>query len=123
MPPTWYWHPVLWASGDPVANPYSTKGENVSFHLLHKKCGSRVRNQHYCPVCTLVVEREDLVRGFQHPKHQHVPVTEEELEALRPKPTGLSIWKEFIPLASVTGAAHEGHDCRDQEEKECVVNA
>lgn len=41
----------------------ATKSENVSFHLLHNKCGSRIRNQHYCPVYNVVVEREDLVRG------------------------------------------------------------
>ena len=28
----------------PVPDSYP-KSENVSFHLLHKKCGSRVRNQ------------------------------------------------------------------------------
>jgi DNA end-binding protein Ku len=48
----------------------ATKSETVSFHLLHKKCGSRIRNQHLCPVCSVVIERDDLVRGFQHAKDQ-----------------------------------------------------
>ena len=66
----------------PVRIHTATKSENVSFHLLHKRCGSRVRNQHYCPVCNMVVEREDLVRGFQHAKDQYLPITEDELESL-----------------------------------------
>ena len=66
----------------PVRIHTATHSENVSFHLLHDKCGSRVRNQHYCPVCNIVVERADLVRGFQHAKDQYVPITEEELESL-----------------------------------------
>jgi DNA end-binding protein Ku len=79
----------------------ATKNENVSFHLLHNKCGSRVRNQHYCPVCNVVVERADLVRGFQHAKDQYVPITEEELESLEAEANRSIDLKEFIPLASV----------------------
>jgi DNA end-binding protein Ku len=85
----------------PVRIHTATKSENVSFHLLHKKCGSRVRNQYFCPVCNVVVEREDLVRGFQHAKDQYVPITEEELESLEAEANRSIDLKEFIPLASV----------------------
>src|SRR5215204_5837582 len=85
----------------PVRIHTATKSENVSFHLLHNKCGSRVRNQYYCPVCNVVVERADLVRGFQHAKDQYVPITEEELESLEAQANKSIDLKEFIPLASV----------------------
>jgi DNA end-binding protein Ku len=68
---------------------------------LHEKCGSRVRNQHYCPICNIVVERSDLVRGFQHAKEQYVPITEEELESLEAEANKSIDLKEFLPLASV----------------------
>jgi DNA end-binding protein Ku len=85
----------------PVRIHTATKSENVSFHLLHSKCGSRVRNQHFCPVCNIVAERADLIRGFQHAKDQYVPVTEEELESLEAEANRSIDLKEFIPLASV----------------------
>jgi DNA end-binding protein Ku len=85
----------------PVRIHTATKSENVSFHLLHNKCGSRVRNQHYCPVCNVVVDFGDLVRGFQHAKGQYVPVTQEELESLEAEANRSIDLKEFIPLASV----------------------
>ena len=85
----------------PVRIHSATKSENVSFHLLHKNCGSRIRNQHYCRICSVVVERGDLVRGFQHAKDQYVPVTEEELENLEAEANRSINLKEFIPLASV----------------------
>ena len=85
----------------PVRIHTATKSENVSFHLLHNKCGSRVRNQHYCPVCNVVVERADLVRGLQHAKDQYVPITEEELDSLEAEANNSIDLKEFIPLASV----------------------
>src|SRR5918994_1878668 len=85
----------------PVRIHTATKNENVSFHLLHKKCVSRVRNQYHCPVCNLVVEREDLVRGFQHAKDQYVQITEEELDSLEAEANNNIDLKEFVPLASV----------------------
>jgi DNA end-binding protein Ku len=85
----------------PVRIHTAIKSENVSFHLLHNKCGSRIRNQHYCAACCLVVERDDLVRGFQHAKDQYVPITEEELESLEAEANSSIDLKEFIPLASV----------------------
>ncbi len=52
-------------------------------------------------MCNVVVERADLVRGFQHAKDQYVPVTEEELESLEAEANRSIDLKEFIPLASV----------------------
>jgi DNA end-binding protein Ku len=52
-------------------------------------------------VCEIVVERADLVRGFQHAKDQYVPITEEELESLEAEANNSIDLKEFIPLASV----------------------
>src|SRR5918995_186388 len=85
----------------PVRIHTATHSENVSFHLLHKKCGSRVRNQYHCPVCNVVVERDDLVRGFQHAKDQYVQLTEEELDSLETEANNNIDLKEFIPLESV----------------------
>jgi non-homologous end joining protein Ku len=39
-------------------------------------------NQWLCPVCKVVVERDDLVRGFELFKANYVQITEEELESL-----------------------------------------
>ena len=85
----------------PVRIHTATKSDNVSFHLLHKTCGSRVRNQHFRPVCHVVVERQDLVCGFQHAKDQYVPLTEDELESLQAEANRNIDLTEFIPLASV----------------------
>src|SRR5215831_6309756 len=54
----------------------------VSFHLLHATCGSRIRQQLYCPVDHEVVERCELVKGYEFARDQYVRVTDEELKAL-----------------------------------------
>ena len=82
----------------PVRLHTATKSENVSFHLLHEKCGSRVRNQYHCPVCNIVVERDALVRGFQHAMDHTCQSLKKNSEASRPKPTGASILKSSSRL-------------------------
>jgi non-homologous end joining protein Ku len=53
------------------------------------------------PSCNVVVEREDLVRGFQHAKDQYVPITEDELESLEAEANRSIDLQKFIPLTSV----------------------
>jgi DNA end-binding protein Ku len=52
-------------------------------------------------LCNVVVERDDLVRGFQHAKDQYVHITEDELESLEAEANRNIDLKEFIPLDSV----------------------
>ena len=75
--------------------------ERVSFHLLHAKCGSRIRNQMYCPACDKVVERDEVVKGYEFAKDQYVRVTDDELEALEGEASKEIDIAEFVPLATV----------------------
>jgi len=41
--------------------------------------------QNYCPVCERVVQRSELVKGYQHEKDRYIIVDEEDLKAVRPE--------------------------------------
>jgi DNA end-binding protein Ku len=56
----------------PVQLHTATQDQHIAFNLLHAKCGSRVQNRYYCPVCNEVVERDDRVRGYEFAKDQYV---------------------------------------------------
>jgi DNA end-binding protein Ku len=43
----------------PVELYSAIEDHNIRFHLLHKECASRVRNQLFCPVCKVVIERDE----------------------------------------------------------------
>jgi DNA end-binding protein Ku len=73
----------------------------VSFNLLHAKCGNRIRQQTYCPVCKEVVERTALVRGYEVQKDEYVRFTDEELKALEGESSKVIEIAEFVPLAQV----------------------
>ncbi|GJH38311.1 Ku protein [Paraburkholderia hospita] len=53
----------------------------VSFNMLHKDCGARVRQQLYCPAHQAVIERSDTVKGYEFEKDKYVVFEPSELEA------------------------------------------
>lgn len=60
-----------------------------------------MKQQYFCPVDNEVVERGDMVRGYEYAKDQYVIFNEEELDALEsPKNNSLEIL-EFVPLDTV----------------------
>jgi DNA end-binding protein Ku len=75
---------------------------SVSFNMLHKKCGSRLKQQYICPKDNNeVVARDDTVKGYEFAKDQYVVLSPEELKALEEKATGMIDVIEFVPLAKV----------------------
>ena len=84
-------------------NLYSTAESktSVSFNMLHKKCGSRLKQQYICPRDQEVVTRDDTVKGYEFAKDQYVILSAEELKAIEEKATGMIDVLEFVPLAKV----------------------
>ena len=73
----------------------------ISFNLIHKDCGSRLRQQYFCVKEEVVVPREDTVKGYEFAKDQYVMFTPEELKALEETGTHTAEITEFVPLKSV----------------------
>src|SRR5882757_10962383 len=59
----------------------------ISFNLLHQSCGSRLKQQYLCAREGVVVERADMVKGYEFTKDQYVTFTPEELKELEEKGT------------------------------------
>ena len=75
---------------------------SVSFNMLHKKCGGRLKQQYICPKDNNeVVERTDTVKGYEFAKDQYVVLSTEELKSIEEKATQTIDVIEFVPLAKV----------------------
>src|SRR5215813_1683368 len=85
----------------PVQLYTATEDQHIAFNLLHAKCGSRVQNRYYCPVCSVVVEREARIRGYEFAKDEYVQFTDAELESLETESSNNIELKEFIPLSKI----------------------
>ncbi len=73
----------------------------VSFNLLHAGCGSRLKQQYLCAREGVVVERADMVKGYEFAKDQYVTFTPEELKELEEKGTQTIEISEFVPAESI----------------------
>ena len=73
----------------------------VSFNMLHKKDGARLKQQYVCSKDGEKVERSDTVKGYEFQKGQYVVFTPEEIKALEEKATGAIDIVEFLPAAQV----------------------
>jgi len=85
----------------PIQLYTATSSQKVSFNLLHAKCGSRIKQQTYCPKCEEVVERSALVRGYEFSKGEYAQFTEEELKSLEQESSKTIDIAEFVPLPKV----------------------
>jgi DNA end-binding protein Ku len=85
----------------PVRMYTAASSGNVAFNQLHNVCGSRIRQQTFCPKCNRTVERAELVRGYEFAKDQYVQVKDDELKALEGEASRIIDITEFVPLAEV----------------------
>ncbi|MFO0615440.1 MAG: Ku protein [Polyangiaceae bacterium] len=79
----------------------ATSPQSVSFNQLHKKCGSRIKQQLICPLDNEVVQRTDIVKGYEYQKDKYVQFTEEELKSLEAERTDRIDIVEFVPADTV----------------------
>ena len=73
----------------------------ISFNLLHKTCGSRLKQQYFCVKEEVPVAREEMTKGYEFAKDQYVMFSPEELKALEEAGTHTADIAEFVPLDSV----------------------
>jgi len=73
----------------------------MSFNLLHKTCGSRLKQQYFCVKEEVPVAREDMAKGYEFAKDQYVMFSPEELKALEEAGTHSAEITEFVPAKAI----------------------
>ena len=88
---------------------YSTNESEarISLNSIHESCGTRVRQQFYCPTDEVTVTRDELIKGYQFAKDHYVTFTPDELKAMELAPTQSIDIKEFVPLDKVDPLFYE----------------
>ncbi|HLN93663.1 MAG TPA: Ku protein, partial [Thermoanaerobaculia bacterium] len=79
----------------------SNSSASISFNLLHKKCGSRLKQQYICSKEETIVPRDEMVKGYEFNKDQYVQFTDEELKAFEEQATQTIEVVEFVPVDKV----------------------
>lgn len=63
----------------------ATRRKDVSFHLLHGECQTRIRYLKYCPYHERQVDDEEIVRAYEYQRGRYVVITDEEMESAAPE--------------------------------------
>lgn len=63
----------------------ATRTRDISFHLLHRDCQTRIRYLKYCPYHDRQVDDNEIVKAYEYQRGRYVVITDEELESAAPE--------------------------------------
>ena len=86
----------------------TVSSERISFNLLRQKDGSRVKQQYVAVNDGKLVERSEMVKGYEFAKDQYVMFSAEELKALEDTTSHAIDIGQFVPLESVDPLYFDG---------------
>jgi DNA end-binding protein Ku len=74
----------------PATKP-AARASDVSFRMLHRECGTPIKQKRFCPVHERDLGPDEIVKGWEVAKGQFVVVEDEEIEALQNRDDSRSI--------------------------------
>src|ERR1700683_1247151 len=86
----------------------TVSSERLSFNLLRQKDGSRGKQQNVAVNDEKIVERSEMVKGYEFAKDQYVMFSAEELKALEDETSHSIDIGQFVPLESVDPLYFDG---------------
>lgn len=91
----------------PVGIYSAINEQDIHFNQLHTACGSRIKQQRFCPSCQREVTYDELVKGYAIAKDQYVRIGQDELDQLEASESDAMQILEFVPLSAVDPIYYE----------------
>jgi DNA end-binding protein Ku len=91
----------------PVKVFSATESKTVHFREVHAKDGSRIEHRRICPKDGKVVDKDEIVKGYQLTKRKWVEVTDEEIAAAAGAKTRRLEVDHFVPAAEIDPVYYE----------------
>src|ERR1700761_4229835 len=85
----------------PVRLFSGARSSGVSFNMLHRDDLTRVKQQYYCPTDNRVVERSEIVKGYEFRKDEYVVIEPEEIKKIEPRTAKTMEILEFVKASDV----------------------
>src|SRR5213080_4383168 len=85
----------------PVRLFSGARSSGISFHMLHRDDLTRIKQQLYCPSDNRVVERSEIVKGYEYRKDEYVVIEPEEIKKIEPKTAKTMEILEFVKESDV----------------------
>ena len=97
----WSGHLTFGLISMPVRLFSGARSQGISFNMLHRDDLQRVKQQYYCPADNRVVERSEIVKGFEYRKDEYVVIDPEEIKKIEPKTAKTMEILEFVKAGEV----------------------
>src|SRR5271156_4378206 len=85
----------------PVRLFSGARSSGISFNQLHRTDHHRVKQQLICPLDNQVLERSDIVKGYEYRKDEYVIIEPEEIKKIEPKTAKTMEILEFVKSSEV----------------------
>jgi DNA end-binding protein Ku len=85
----------------PVRLFSGARGSRIGFHMLHRDDHARIKQQLYCPVEERVVERSEIVKGYEYRKNEYVIIEPDEIKKIEPRTAKAMEILEFVKADEV----------------------
>jgi DNA end-binding protein Ku len=85
----------------PVKLFSGARSSGISFNMLHRDDLSRLKQQYVCLADGKVVERSEIVKGYEYRKDEYVVIEPEEIKKIEPKTAKTMEILEFVKASEV----------------------
>src|SRR5881398_1313440 len=85
----------------PVRLFSGARSSGISFHMLHPDDMSRIKQQLYCPNDNQVVDRADIVKGYEFRKDEYIVIEPDEIKKIEPQTAKTMEILEFVKADDV----------------------
>ena len=62
----------------------AARAKRANLHQIHKVCNTRIKQPLFCPHCNRIVERSEIVKGYEYEKGQYVVIEPDEIKKITP---------------------------------------
>ena len=85
----------------PVRLFSGARSSGISFHQLHRDDLTRVKQQLICPLENKVLDRSEIVKGYEYEKDKYVVIDDEDIKKVAPKTAKTMEVLEFVKAEQV----------------------
>jgi DNA end-binding protein Ku len=68
----------------PIRLHAAARAKRTRLHQIHKVCNTRIKQPPFCPHCNRIVERSEIVKGYEYEKGQYVFIDPDEIKKITP---------------------------------------
>ncbi|MGA9303919.1 MAG: Ku protein, partial [Candidatus Sulfotelmatobacter sp.] len=80
----WSGHLTFGLISMPVRLFSGARSSGISFNMLHRTDKARVKQQYICSLENIVVDRSDIVKGYEFRKDEYIIIEPEEIKKIEP---------------------------------------